>query len=279
MSPGKRGAVSVPLLMVLAKSRAGMSDSVRSVHRALMLIRLMNRRDSWTLQQISADSSLAKPTVYRLLHTLIDEGYVHMPPGKVGVYRLTSKVRELGAGLTSYTIFADLAEPIVIDATRQMDWPASFAMPDPPFMRIVSCGMPYSREHSAKPTSVGREHWMFSSAVGAAYLSQCGDTQLQLCHQAAVRHRLRDGNASPVPSLPSLQSAAEHTRNSGYALRIAKPTDVNSAMAVPVHVGDWAIGAIACSTFPRSLSAEFIRRALPQLIVAARRIAEACSVT
>lgn len=255
------------------------SDSVRSVQRALMLVRLMNRRDSWTLQQISNESSLAKPTVYRLLHTLVDEGYVHMPPGKVGVYRLTSKVRELGAGLTSFTIFADLAEPIVIDATRQMDWPASFAMPDPPFMRIVSCGMPYSREHSAKPTSVGREHWMFASAVGAAYLSRCGDIQLQLCHQAAVQHRLRDGDASPVPSMPKLLSAAADVRASGYALRIATATDVNSAIAAPVHVGDWAIGAIACSTFPRSLSAEFIQKVLPHLTAAAQRIAEACSAT
>ena len=122
------------------------SDAIRSVQRVLMLIRLMNRRDSWTLQQISDEARLAKPTVYRLLHTLIVEGYVHMPPGKVGVYRLTSNIRELGAGLTSFTIFADLAEPIVIDATRSIDWPASFAMPDPPFMRVVSCGMPYSQE-------------------------------------------------------------------------------------------------------------------------------------
>ena len=244
-----------------------------------MLVRLMNRRDSWTLQQIAKDSALAKPTVYRLLHTLIDEGYVHMPPGKVGVYRLTSKVRELGAGLTSFTIFADLADPIVIEATRNLDWPASFAMPDPPFMRIVSCGMPYSREHSAKPTSVGREHWMFSSAVGAAYLSRCGEGQLQACHQAAVRHRLRDGNATPVPSMRSLLSTAEQVRICGYALRIAKPSDVNSAIAVPVHVGDWAIGAIACSTFPRSLSAEFIQKVLPALTDAARQIAETCAAT
>lgn len=244
-----------------------------------MLIRLMNRRDSWTLQQISNDSSLAKPTVYRLLHTLVDEGYVHMPPGKVGVYRLTSNVRELGAGLTAFTIFADLAEPIVIDATRNLDWPASFAMPDPPFMRIVSCGMPYSREHSVKPTSVGREHCMFSSAVGAAYLSRCSEAQLQTCHQVAVRHRLSDGNASPVPSMQHLLASAQTARSTGYALRIATPSDVNSAMAVPVYLGDWAIGAIACSTFPRSLPAEFIQKMLPDLTDAAHGIAKTCAAT
>lgn len=254
-----------------------MSENVRSVQRALMLVRLMNRRDSWTLQAIAEGSALAKPTVYRLLHTLMEEGYVHMPPGKVGMYRLTSRVRELGAGLTSFTIFADIAEPLIIDATRRLDWPASFAMPDPPFMRIVSCGMPYSPEHSAKPTSVGREHWMFASAVGSAYISRCGEAQVKACHQAAVEQHLRDGNAQPVPSSKALSTMAGDVRSVGYALRLAEPGDVNSAIAVPVHTGDWAIGAIACSTFPRSLSAAFIQKVLPALTDAARRIADACA--
>ena len=256
-----------------------MIDSVRAVHRALMLLRLMNRRDSWTLQQIAKDSSLAKPTVYRLLHTLIEEGYVHMPPGRLGVYRLTANVRELGAGLTSFTIFADHADPIIIAATHALDWPVSFAMPDPPFMRIVSCGMPYIREHSAKATSVGREHWMFSSAVGAAYLSVCDESRLVECHRLAVEHRRGTRDDIPVPTMHELRTNLRNVRGSGYALRIAKPGDVNSAIAVPVRLGERPIGAIACSTFPRSLSAEFIRKILAPLQDAACRIAEACAET
>ncbi len=52
---------------------------------------------------------------------------------------------------------------------------------------------------------------------------------------------------------------------------------INSAVAVPVHAGDWAIGAIACPTFPRSLSTAFIARILPGLTEAALRIADACA--
>ena len=251
-----------------------MSESIRSVNRALMLIRLMNRRDSWPLQQIALESGLPKPTAYRLLHTLIDEGYVHMPPGKSGIYRLTTKVKELGAGLTAFTIFADVADPIIIEATRQLDWPVSFAMPVPPFMRIVCCGMPYVKEHSVKATSVGREHWMFSSAVGAAYLSRCGSAQLQSCHQSAISEHLLNGDATPVPSIEKLIANSGDIRQAGYALRLAKATDVNSAIAVPVYTGDWAIGAVACSTFPKSLSRQFIDRVLPILTDAARQIAK-----
>ena len=118
---------------------------------------------------------------------------------------------------------------------------------------------------------------MFASAVGAAYLSRCGDAQVQACHQAAVEQHLRAGNARPVPSMQALSSTSSDVRTAGYALRLAKPGDVNSAIAVPVHTSDWAIGAIACSTFPRSLSASFIHKVLPALTVAAQRIAEACA--
>jgi DNA-binding IclR family transcriptional regulator len=49
-------------------------------------------------------------------------------------------------------------------------------------------------------------------------------------------------------------------------------------MAVPVFAGDWVIGAIACSTFPRLLSHTFIQKMLPPLVETAARIAQACSV-
>ena len=255
-----------------------MSESIRAVQRALTLIRLMNKRDSWTLQQIAEESGLAKATAFRLLHTLHEEGYVHMPPRRLGVYRLSSKVRELGAGLTRFTIFADLAEPLIILATRELGWPVSFAMPAAPFMRIVSCGMPYSPEHSAKATSIGREHWMFSSAVGAAYLSRSSEKQIRACLDAAIAEQGAE-TVNAVPAPQNLLSSLQDVRVAGYALRIANVSDLNSAMAVPVFAGDWTIGAIACSTFPRSLSHAFIRRMLPPLVETAARIGRVCGET
>ncbi|MFM0158643.1 IclR family transcriptional regulator [Paraburkholderia sediminicola] len=258
-----------------APSELMMTDTVRAVQRAFTLVRLMNKQDSWSLQEIAEASSLAKATAFRLLHTLQSEGYVCMSPKRLGVYRLTSKVQELGAGLTCFTIFADLADPIIISATREMGWPVSFAMPSAPFMRIVSCGMPYIPERSAKPTSMGGEHWMFSSAVGAAYLSRCRETDVQACLKAGMTEH-DPGNTYLVPTPQALSSRIADVRATGYALRIANASELNSAMAVPVFIGEWVIGALACSTFPRSLSRTFIEKMLPPLVEAASRIAQAC---
>ena len=153
--------------------------------------------------------------------------------------------------------------------------PISFAMPAAPFMRIVSCGMPYIPERSARPTSLGREHWMFSSAVGAAYLSRCAEGRVQACLNAGIAEH-DAGNANFIPERTQMITYVKRVRTAGYALRIATTSDVNSAMAVPVFTGDWIIGAIACSTFPRSLSRSFIEDVFPPLVETAAKIALAC---
>jgi hypothetical protein len=149
-----------------------MHDSVRAVERALHLMRLMNERESWTLHELSLRSGLAKATLHRLLRTLESEGYVRAPAGCVGIYRLTALTRQLSTGLTRHSLYADVAEHVIVSGTKAIRWPLSFAMAEGAFMRIVACGMPYS-PLAAKPTSIGRRHSMFTSAVGKTYLAYC----------------------------------------------------------------------------------------------------------
>jgi IclR family mhp operon transcriptional activator len=253
-----------------------MSESVRSVRRALVLIRLMNDRESWTLHALAEASGLPKATLHRLLGTLQEEGYVHTFPGLPGLYRLTRRTLELSAGLTDFAIFADLAEPIVIETTLGLSWPVSFAMAEPPFMRVVSCGMPYAPARSAKPTSVERRHWMFSSAVGKAYLSRCSLEEIHAVCEAAVAFCRSSSLALPIPPITDVVRMAADVQANGYAVRIAAHSDLNSAIAVPVFSARSTLGALACSTFPHSLSQRFINATLKTLTEAAERIVHAC---
>ena len=250
--------------------------AVRSVQRAFALVRLMNRRDDWSLHQLATQSGLAKATVHRLLRTLAEERYVYALPGRPGHYRLTSMVAELSAGLSQATRRADAAEPIIMAATRSLGWPVSLAVADVPFMQVVACGMPHDPAHSAKPTSVGHRHWIFSSAVGNAFLSRCSDQQIAQCRDKAAAFRTADNLAPDLPPLEALIAKAREVQARGYAVRIANRADLNSAVAVPVLVATEVIGALACSTFPHSLSAQFINRIVAPLTDVAAQIAEAC---
>ena len=250
--------------------------AVRSVRRAFALVRLMNRRDDWSLHQLAEESGLAKATVHRLLRTLAEEHYVFAPPGRPGHYRLTSTVAELSAGLSRATRCADAAEPIIVAATRSLGWPVSLALPETPFMQIVACGMPHDPAHSAKPTSVGHRHWMFSSAVGNAFLSRCSEEEIDDCRREAAAFRTADNLAPDLPPLDMLIAKAREVRTRGYAVRIATRADLNSAVAVPVIVNEMVIGALACSTFPHSLSTSLIDRVVAPLAAVAAQIAVAC---
>jgi DNA-binding IclR family transcriptional regulator len=254
-----------------------MAELIRAVQRALSVLRLMNTRESWMLQELAQASGLAKATLHRLLGTLEQEGYVHTFPGIPGLYRLTQHMQELSAGLTDFAIFADLAEPIVIEATRELTWPVSFAMPEPPFMRVVSCGMPYAPARSATTTTVEMRHWMFSSAVGKAYLSRCTAEEIDSMCNAAASYCRSTSVALPIPTAKEVFRVAADAKAEGHAVRFASRSDLNSAMAVPVFSSGTVLGALACSTFPRSMTQRFMAATLEPLIQTAQRVFDACS--
>ena len=78
-----------------------MSDAIRSVKRALLLIRLMNTRSAWTLAELVRELQLPKTSVFRMLRTLEEEGFVQSPPGTHGLYRICRSVQDLASGITS----------------------------------------------------------------------------------------------------------------------------------------------------------------------------------
>jgi|GEM_PF-837938 IclR family mhp operon transcriptional activator len=247
-----------------------MHDSVRAVERALHLMRLMNERESWTLHELSLRSGLAKATLHRLLRTLESEGYVRAPAGCVGIYRLTALTRQLSTGLTRHSLYADVAEHVIVSGTKAIRWPLSFAMAEGAFMRIVACGMPYS-PLAAKPTSIGRRHSMFTSAVGKTYLAYCTAAERRAVMDAATG----EDHAMHSMSPSAIRTEMREVRGRGYATRFAIPKDLNSAFAVPVMSGRTLFGTLACSAFTRTLDQQFIDELLAPVTQTALSLASA----
>jgi DNA-binding IclR family transcriptional regulator len=117
---------------------------------------------------------------------------------------------------------------------------------------------------------------MFSSAVGRAYLSRCSDNEVELVHRKGEAFRDSSVAELHVPALASLRAEIACVRAKGYAIRVATRSDLNSALAVPVHHGDHVVGSLACTTFPRSLSDRFIASVMAGLRRAADEIALSC---
>jgi IclR family mhp operon transcriptional activator len=248
-----------------------MSDSVRSVQRALRLIRLMNTRPAWTLAELVRELQLPKTSVFRMLRTLEEEGFVQSPPGTHGLYRICSSVQDLASGVTSESVLADIAAPIVIAGTRRLRWPLSVAVLDDCHMRVIFCGMPYSRL-ATRTTTVNRRYWVFTSALGRAYFASCHPVERQVITERAIEFLNEHGLNWPYTAA-KLAAEMKATRHAGYSVRWGGPTDATSAMGVPIGADGDVIGSLVCSTYPKSLNERRVLELKPDLQKVASEIA------
>ena len=241
-----------------------MSDAVRSVKRALDLIRLMNTRSVWSLADLTLSMGLPKTTVFRLLQTLEEEGLVRAHPGTHGLYRLSSSVHSLASGVSFGSLLGEISNSAVITGTKRLRWPLSVAVLDDCYMRVVCCGMPYSKL-AAKTTTLNRRYWMFTSALGMAYISNADSLEQQIILERAMAVLNDHGTEWPYTQAQLMQRM-KATRDAGHSVRQAAEHDATSAIAVPINTQDELLGALVCSTYPKSLSDARIKQLYPELV-------------
>lgn len=248
-----------------------MTTEVRSVRRALLVLRVMNERPDWTLQDLALRTGLAKATLHRLLSTLEAEKYVRGDPEVHGRYHLTSAVGNLSCGITEKSLLAELAAPLMIAATRKMKWPLSLGVIDGHEVRVVFCTMPYS-PYAIRPSSAGRRYDLVHSALGRAYLSFCSSTERRILVEST---NADDAADLKFTNLWALRSIVRQTRRQGYAVRQARTNAESSAFAVPVFSDEELSGVLVYSTFSGMLDERLRNRFLPVVQATARAIGEA----
>jgi len=206
-----------------------------------------------------------------MLRTLEEEGFVQSPPGTHGLYRICSSVQDLASGVTSESVLADIAAPIVIAGTRRLRWPLSVAVLDDCHMRVIFCGMPYSRL-ATRTTTVNRRYWVFTSALGRAYFASCHPVERQVITERAIEFLNEHGLNWPYTAA-KLAAEMKATRHAGYSVRWGGPTDATSAMGVPIGAHGDVIGSLVCSTYPKSLNERRVLELKPDLQKVASEIA------
>lgn len=216
-----------------------MSTEVRSVQRALQILRVMNERVSWTLQELHQRTGLAKSTLHRLLSTLESEKYVRTDPHVYGHYQLTQAVGNLSCGVTTQMQLAELAAPIMVSTTHAIKWPLSLGVIDHHQIRVVYCTMPYS-PYAIRPSSVGRRYELTESASGRAYLSFCGPVERRILIEEM---NSREDDGPRLTDLRAMRRMIRETRRQGFAVRYGHHRSESAALAVPVFSAGMLRGA------------------------------------
>jgi len=247
------------------------SEVIRSVQRALLVLKVLNERELWTLLELQQRTNLPKSTLHRLLATLRAEHYVHSGEEMYGMYRLTRHVTDLSKGFVEKNRLADVAGPIVIAATKKYRWPLGVGVIEGHELRVNLCSMPYS-PYSTKPTSFGQRYGLLDSALGSTYLAFTDASERRIL----LRLLSEKNGASSVPQGSVLRALVRKIRKQGFGVKIGAGAGESSAVAVPIRANSGELlGVLACSTFAQSLDAGWIHRILPVVRHTATQIASA----
>ena len=248
-----------------------MSTEVRSVQRALQILRVMNERVSWTLQELHQRTGLAKSTLHRLLSTLETEKYVRTDPHVYGHYQLTQAVGNLSCGVTTQMQLAELAAPIMVSTTHAIKWPLSLGVIDRDQIRIAYCTMPYS-PYAIRPSTVGRRYELAESASGRTYLSFCDAAERRILLEQI---NSREDGGPRITDMRALRAMIRQTRQQGFAVRYGQHRSESAALAVPVFSAGLLRGVLLYTTFARQMDERMLKRAVPTVQATAQRIGEA----
>lgn len=217
-------------------------DSVRSLRRGLDILREVNVSGGIRAGEVAQRLAIPRPTVYRLLQTLEELGYVARSSSD-DRFRVTRQSTNLGDGYDAGILVCQHAGPVLTRLARQVVWPIDLSIYENAAMVIQET------THARSPLSIdrgmiGRRLPMMRTSSGRAYLAFSPPDE-----QAVIIRHLR--RLDEPEDRPFLEDAALHrmirdTRARGYGLRHGGEFNPKtSSVAVPVCRGDHLLGTLS----------------------------------
>lgn len=218
------------------------SPVIEPVRRSLAILEALSRRPHGTIAELAAETELPRPTVARLLKTLMAVGYVTQVSRDIG-YRLTDRVLGLAQGIRFIDHFVDVAAPHMRRFTRQHGWPLYLGTIS---HRAITIRFSTAAESplSFERTALQRRSPIVSGALGRAWLAFCSSDE-----RRAV---LRDLG---VPLEPKLVAALARIRRTGYAFTVLPRPGRLQGIAVAMRRRERVMGCISMR-FTRSAMSE-----------------------
>lgn len=207
-------------------------EPVAALMRGLDVLRSLNERGPSTVGELHQATSIAKPTIVRMLETLVHAGYVDV----LAIdrrYQVTARVLQLSNGYELQQQLLKLARPILNQYRTQVGWPIELSVFDLDAMVILDT----SREPDTFSVNrkTGSRLPVLSSALGRAYLSALSDEQLSQT-LATLFARERDESLEPMRRedvIDLIQSC--RMRGYGYADRTLASNACAIAAAIKMN--------------------------------------------
>jgi IclR family mhp operon transcriptional activator len=217
-----------------------MSDSqkdVRSLARGLEILNELNRAGSARAGIIAQRVGLARPTVYRLLETLEESGFVAKSASDER-YRITRRTAQIFRRYQTSDLISGPARAAFHDAGQRCPWLLHLATfkNGAMIIRLASRSMipllPWRGY-------IGRLLPLLCSTAGKVYLASCNDQQRQEIFSCLQRA----GDLSSVRN--QIDCVIDETSSLGYAASDGSPADpLVASISIALTHGGASIGSL-----------------------------------
>lgn len=227
---------------------------VEAIQRALQVLRAVNKFRIATVNDIFSETKIPKPTIVRVLETLIVEQYVARD-NLCGGYRVTSKAAELWSGYSGISLIIDAARPLAIAFTEHTRWPAGIGIIDNNAIAVQFSTAALCTKANA--LSLGWRLDLFFTAMGRAYLAFCPDEERERIFSQRLAHGVstRDDERRIRALLPQIQSER-------FAMRADKRGDRTTSIATPIFNGEELLAVVNVSYFKNQVAEDDVHRDL-----------------
>ena len=199
---------------------------IRALMRGLEALTVLNLRDGATVSEVAREIRLPRTTVYRILETLCDSGFV-LRDAADERYRLTIMVRNLSAGFDDEAWVTHGAKPHLFELGESIVWPVYIATLCETRM-IVREATDHSSPLAIERYSAGAQLPLLTTSTGHVYLASCSDEQ-----RAALLEIL-------AHDPDEVRGLLAETRTQGYATaartrRLAEELSISVPVALQNH--------------------------------------------
>jgi DNA-binding IclR family transcriptional regulator len=151
---------------------------IRALKRGLDALTILNMRDGATVSEVAQGIRLPRTTVYRILETLCDAGFVFRDEAD-DRYRLTAQVRTLSHGFVDEAWVGQIAKPLIDELCRDLALPVSITTPSGTTMPASATrALRHAEEHSVSVPVVLGERVLASLTVRFAASAEPVDEAL-----------------------------------------------------------------------------------------------------
>ncbi|MEP2830165.1 DNA-binding transcriptional regulator [Parvibaculum sp.] len=209
-------------------------EGVQPVLRSLAVLEALSAARTATLTHLHHATGLPKPTLVRLLDTMISAGYVRRISRTAG-YTLTERVLRLSSGFRHADLVVEASRPFLSALTAEHKWPVALATLDHEAM-LVRISTRHQSPFSTDPDWLNRRLPMLVSALGRAYLAFCPAEERRLI-LAALKSSKASMNTQARDEKYVL-SMLDAIRKRGYATTAPMRGDPAMGLAIPIMGGE-----------------------------------------